>query len=65
MTYSPSLGTSVRRKAIDFTLSTPVQAALFLSLCSLSVWTLYFSTYPPAHNAMHQLRHGTAAVACH
>jgi hypothetical protein len=65
MTHSHSLDNSIEKKAADFTLSVPVQAALFLSLSSLTIWTVYFSTYPPAHNSLHHLRHSTAAVACH
>ncbi|HEY9658523.1 MAG TPA: CbtB-domain containing protein, partial [Allocoleopsis sp.] len=60
-----TLTASIPQKAIQFTLSTPVQATLFTSLCALTLWTVYFSTYPPAHNNLHSLRHNTAAVACH
>jgi hypothetical protein len=65
MSYSRKLDISTRQSAIALTLSVPMQAGLFLSLCSLTLWTLYFSSYPPVHNAMHHMRHGTAAIACH
>jgi len=63
--YSQSLSASTQQRVIRFTLSVPMQATLFISLCALIIWTVYFSTYPPAHNTLHQLRHSTAAVACH
>ncbi|MCL1467338.1 CbtB-domain containing protein [Argonema galeatum A003/A1] len=56
---------SVRKKAISLTLSRPVQATLYLSLSSAILWTVYFSTYPPAHNNLHSLRHHTLTVSCH
>lgn len=65
MTSSQTLSSSIQQKAIRLTLSMPVQAALYTSLCALSLWTIYFSTYPPAHNTLHGLRHDTASVACH
>lgn len=46
-------------------LSLPMQASLLVGLCMLILWTLYFSTYPPAHNALHETRHSTLTVACH
>ncbi|MGB8702119.1 MAG: CbtB-domain containing protein [Thermosynechococcaceae cyanobacterium] len=46
-------------------LSTPVQAGLMTGLCMAILWTLFFSTYPPAHNALHSTRHATLGVACH
>ncbi|MBE9156460.1 CbtB-domain containing protein [Nodosilinea sp. LEGE 06152] len=45
--------------------SVPVQASLLVSLCALILWTLYFSTYPPVHNTLHETRHQTLGVACH
>ncbi len=60
-----SLSTSLWQRTKHVTLSVPVQAALLTSLCGLIVWTLYFSTYPPVHDALHTTRHNTAAVACH
>lgn len=65
MNYSPTLPTAVKRKTAQVVLSVPMQTALFFGLCGLTLWTLYFSTYPAAHNAAHGLRHDTAAVACH
>ncbi|MBD2182536.1 CbtB-domain containing protein [Planktothrix sp. FACHB-1355] len=56
---------SIRKKAINLTLSLPVQATLYLSLSSLILWTVYFSTYPTAHNNLHSLRHSTLLVGCH
>ena len=56
---------SLPKKATSLTLSLPVQAALYLSLSSLVLWTIFFSTYPPAHNALHSLRHHTLTVSCH
>ena len=53
------------KQAKQIILSVPVQAALFLGLTSLTVWTLYFSPYPPTHDSMHQARHQTMGVACH
>lgn len=55
----------ILRRTAQITLSVPVQAALFLSLSSVSLWTLYFSTYPPAHNTLHETRHTTLGVGCH
>lgn len=49
----------------QITLSVPVQATLLTCLCAVTLWTLYFSTYPPAHNALHETRHHTLGVACH
>lgn len=53
------------QKTQQVTLSVPVQVGLLTSLGALIIWTLYFSTYPPAHDALHTTRHGTVAVACH
>ncbi len=46
-------------------LSLPMQAFLLICLCMLILWTLYFSTYPPVHDALHETRHHTLTVACH
>ena len=46
-------------------LSLPTQASLLIGLCMIILWTLYFSTYPPAHDALHHTRHNTLTVACH
>ncbi|MGF1603902.1 MAG: CbtB domain-containing protein [Thermosynechococcaceae cyanobacterium] len=56
---------STLRKTGQLVLSTPVQACLFLSLGSLTIWMLYFSSYPATHDAMHQIRHETLGVGCH
>lgn len=56
---------AIRQQAIRVTLSLPVQAILYISLCSLVLWTIYFTTYPAVHDRVHSLRHHTAAVACH
>jgi cobalt transporter subunit CbtB len=57
--------TAFSKKLARFTLSVPMQATLYVSLCALVVWTVYFSTYPAVHNQMHSLRHHTLTVACH
>jgi len=56
---------SLRQQATQFTLSLPVQATLYTSLCALILWTIYFTTYPAVHNSMHSLRHHTLLVSCH
>ncbi len=48
-----------------FVLSMPAQAILYVVLWSLIIWLVYFSTYPPVHNAVHSLRHHTLGVSCH
>ncbi|MDX2271056.1 MAG: CbtB-domain containing protein [Cyanobacteriota bacterium] len=55
----------LERRAIGLTLSVPVQAGLYLSLCGLTLWTIYFSTYPAVHDAAHSLRHHTLLIGCH
>jgi hypothetical protein len=62
-----SIGTlgSLQQRTVRFTLSLPVQAALYTSLCAVILWTVYFSTYPAAHDQMHSLRHHTLMVSCH
>ncbi len=56
---------TMRQQAVQLTLSRPVQATLYVSLCSLILWTIYFTTYPAVHDRVHTLRHNTAAIACH
>lgn len=56
---------SLQTRVVQRTLSLPVQASLFTALCALTLWTVYFTTYPTAHDRLHGLRHNTAAVACH
>lgn len=63
MTTSTQL--SIRQQAVRFTLSTPVQATLYVSLCALTLWTIYFTTYPAIHDKVHSLRHDTLMVSCH
>jgi hypothetical protein len=69
MAFSPlapaTAAPSPWQRTRQVSLSVPVQAALFTGLCSLTVWTLLFSSYPPAHDALHTVRHTTAGVACH
>lgn len=55
----------VLRKTASITLSKPVQVSLYMMLSSLVIWTVFFSTYPAAHNTTHSLRHHTMGVACH
>jgi hypothetical protein len=56
---------SLQQRTVRFTLTLPVQATLYVSLCALTLWTVYFSTYPAVHNQMHSLRHHTLMVGCH
>ncbi len=56
---------SVLQKTAGITLSKPVQVTLYMLLSSLVIWTVLFSTYPPAHNAAHSVRHHTLGVGCH
>ena len=53
------------QQAIDITLSTPVQAGLYLSICALTLWSVYFTTQPAIHNQVHSVRHHTLMVSCH
>lgn len=57
--------TSLPKKAISIALSTPVQSGLYLSLTALTLWSVYFTTYPPIHDAVHSSRHHTLLVSCH
>lgn len=65
MMTAQNLTGSVKQKAIQVTLSVPTQATLYVGLCALILWTLYFSTYPAVHDRAHSLRHHTALVSCH
>ncbi len=56
---------SFSKKAIAFTLSTPVQSGLYLSLAAVSLWSVYFTTYPPIHDAVHSSRQDTLIICCH
>ena len=53
------------QQAINATLSTPVQAGLYMSLCALTLWTVYFTTSPTIHDSVHSSRHHTLLVSCH
>lgn len=59
-----SLG-SVQQQVTRRVLSVPVQSTLYVSLCALTLWTVYFTTYPAIHDKVHRLRHHTALVSCH
>jgi hypothetical protein len=56
---------SLPKKAAAIALSTPVQSGLYLSLAALTLWSVYFTTYPPIHDAVHSSRHHTLLVSCH
>ncbi len=56
---------SIQRHVAHWTLSVPVQSALYVSLAGLVLWTIYFTTYPAIHDRVHSLRHHTALVSCH
>ncbi len=56
---------SVQQKLARRTLSVPVQSALYISLSALTLWTIYFTTYPAIHDKVHTFRHHTALVSCH
>lgn len=56
---------SIQQQVTRWTLSVPVQSALYVSLCALILWTIYFTTYPAIHDRVHSLRHHTALVSCH
>lgn len=64
MKTSP-VNSSFGQKALGLTLSTPVQATLYIFLAALTLWTIYFTTYPPIHDQVHSLRHHTLFVSCH
>jgi hypothetical protein len=65
MTTSQRLTRSIKQRAIQVTLSVPAQTTIYVGLCALILWTLYFSTYPAIHDRAHSLRHHTALVSCH
>ncbi|OWY67758.1 hypothetical protein B7486_29620 [cyanobacterium TDX16] len=56
---------SFRQQAKNWTLATPVQAALYTLLCALILWTIYFTTYPAVHDRVHSLRHYSLMISCH
>ena len=49
----------------QFVLSRQAQAALYIVLWSLIIWSVYFTTYPAVHDSVHSLRHHTLGVSCH
>lgn len=46
-------------------LSLPVQLAVVLFTVGVVLYTVLFSSYPPVHDAMHELRHGLMFIPCH
>ncbi|MBR8828393.1 MAG: CbtB-domain containing protein [Gomphosphaeria aponina SAG 52.96 = DSM 107014] len=56
---------NIWQRSQGWVLSLPFQVFLLISLCMLILWTLYFSTYPPVHDTLHETRHHTLTVACH
>ncbi|GAC1499513.1 MAG: hypothetical protein NVS2B14_12840 [Chamaesiphon sp.] len=59
------VSSSVQQQVTRSVLSVPVQSTLYISLCALTLWTVYFTTYPAIHDRLHTLRHHTALVSCH
>jgi Probable cobalt transporter subunit (CbtB) len=55
----------VQQQVARRVLSVPVQSALYVSLCSLILWTVYFTAYPAIHDTTHTLRHHTLTISCH
>jgi cobalt transporter subunit CbtB len=53
------------KPTIQLTLSRSGQVTLYMLLCVLTLWTVYFSEAPAVHNPAHSLRHHTLGVACH
>lgn len=49
----------------QFVMSVQVQAALYVVLWALIIWSIYFTTYPAVHDSVHSLRHHTLGVSCH
>jgi hypothetical protein len=60
-----SVAYPTRRRLTKLVLPAILQGLLFLALTALSIWTIYFNTYPPIHDATHALRHHTLGVPCH
>ena len=56
---------SIQQQVTRQVLSVPVQSALYVGLCSVILWTIYFTTYPAIHDTTHTLRHHTLMVSCH
>ena len=42
-----------------------VQAAIVVVLVALVLWAVFFTNYPPVHDAFHELRHSLYIVPCH
>ncbi|WP_071592475.1 MULTISPECIES: CbtB-domain containing protein [Kamptonema] len=55
----------VQKQTANFALSKALQATLYISLCALKLWTIYFASHPAVHNKVHSLRHHTLMVSCH
>lgn len=53
------------KRAVRLTLSVPAQLTLYTLLCTLTLWTVFFSDAPAVHNPTHSLRHHTLGVGCH
>lgn len=64
MTFSHDIR-SIRDRQPAATLPVPLQTGLFCGLAGLVLWILYFSPYPPVHNALHHTRHTTIGVPCY
>jgi cobalt transporter subunit CbtB len=60
-----SIQSGLGQRVGQVVLSVPAQSILYSALCSLIIWTVYFSSYPPAHNTAHSLRHHSMGVSCH
>jgi hypothetical protein len=41
------------------------QAALFLAIVGVVLYTVLFTTYKPVHDFFHSLRHSLVIVPCH
>jgi cobalt transporter subunit CbtB len=46
-------------------LSLPMQLVAVTALAGIVIYTLLFSTYPPVHDAVHDLRHSLMFIPCH
>lgn len=55
----------VQKQTANFALSKALQATLYISLCALTLWTIYFTTHPAIHNQVHSLPHHTLMVSYH
>ncbi|SFS69290.1 CbtB domain-containing protein [Marininema halotolerans] len=45
--------------------NTYVQSTAFFLLLGIFLYTFLFSTYPPIHDAVHELRHSLWIIPCH